>query len=132
MREEPELDEDIRQMESETVHLRQRSRAKDAIDSSFKFPPSTPKHTSQRYPSDALHPLPDSETPQIERNKLLREGVPLPPRTPQRTPQHSRRTSMSARGKRISTSFENTGVISTSLPLINHLCFFSYMSTRGF
>jgi len=117
-------------MESETDHLRQRSRAKDAIDSSFKFPPSTPKSSAQRYLSDALHALPESETPQIERNKLLREGVPLPPRTPQaRTPQHSRRTSMSARGKRISTSFENTGVICASLPSsLLRLCF-SYVST---
>ncbi|KAG1821579.1 Mis12-Mtw1 protein family-domain-containing protein [Suillus subaureus] len=126
-REEPELDEDIRQMESETVHLRQRSRAKDAIDSSFKFPPSTPKHTSQRYPSDALRPLPDSETPQIERNKLLREGVSLPLRTPQRTPQHSRRTSMSARGKRISTSFENTGVITQPHATVSDSSFYKHI-----
>ncbi|KAG2060752.1 hypothetical protein BDR06DRAFT_1048284 [Suillus hirtellus] len=126
-REEPELDEDIRQMESETVHLRQRSRAKDAIDSSFKFPPSTPKHTSQRYPSDALHPLPDSETPQIERNKLLREGASLPPRTPQRTPSHSRRTSMSARGKRISTSFENTGVITQPHATVSDSSFYKHI-----
>ncbi|KAG2153986.1 Mis12-Mtw1 protein family-domain-containing protein [Suillus clintonianus] len=128
-REEPELDEDIRQMESETVHLRQRSRAKDAIDPSFKFPPSTPKHSSRRYPSDALHTLPDSETPQIERNKLLREGVPLPPRTPQqtRTPQHSRRTSMSARGKRISTSFENTGVIAQPHATVSDSSFYKHI-----
>lgn len=126
-REEPELDEDIRQMESETVHLRQRSRAKDTIDSSFKFPPSTPKHTSQPYSSDALHPLPDSETPQIERNKLLREGVSLPPRTPQRTPQHSRRTSMSARGKRISTSFENTGVITQPHATVSDSSFYKHI-----
>ncbi|KAG1750278.1 Mis12-Mtw1 protein family-domain-containing protein [Suillus lakei] len=126
-REEPELDEDIRQMESETDHLRQRSRAKDAIDSSFKFPPSTPKHPSQRYPPDALHPLPDSETPQIERNKLLREGVSLPPRTPQRTPQHSRRTSMSARGKRISTSFENTGVIAQPHATVSDSSFYKHI-----
>lgn len=126
-REEPELDEDVRQMESETVHLRQRSRAKDTIDSSFKLPPSTPKHTSQRYPSDVLHPLPDNETPQIERNKLLREGVHLPPRTPQRTPQHSRRTSMSARGKRISTSFENTGVITQPHAAVSDSSFYKHI-----
>ncbi|KAG0702823.1 Mis12-Mtw1 protein family-domain-containing protein [Suillus ampliporus] len=127
-REEPELDEDIRQMESETVHLRQRSRAKDAIDPSFKFPPSTPKHSSQRYPSDALHTLPNSETPQIERNKLLREGVSLPPRTPQtRTPQHSRRTSMSARGKRISTSFETTGVIAQPHATVSDSSFYKHI-----
>lgn len=130
-REEPELDEDVRRMESETDHLRQRSRAKDAIDSSFKFPPSTPKPSTQRYLSDALHTLPESETPQIKRNKLLREGAPLPPRTPQtKTPQHSRRVSMSARGKRISTSFETTGVICAYLPSsLPRLCF-SNISTR--
>ena len=114
-REEPELDEDIRQMESETDHLRSRSRAKEAAHPSFQLP-SAATTPSKRHPPDVLQPLPESETPQIERNKLIREG-PSIPRTPQtQTPSHSRRTSMSMRGKRISTSFENTGVICASLP----------------
>lgn len=118
-REEPELDEDIRQMESETDHLRNRSRAKEAAHPSFYLPP-TATTPSKRHAPDALQPLPESETPQIERNKLMREG-PSIPRTPQtQTPSHSRRTSMSMRSKRISTSFENTGVICASPP--NTLC----------
>ena len=112
-REEPELDEDIRQMESETDHLHNRSRAKEAAHPSFYLPP-TATTPSKRHPPDVLRPLPESETPQIERNKLMREG-PSIPRTPQtQTPSHSRRTSMSLRSKRISTSFENTGVICAS------------------
>ncbi|KAG6374429.1 Mis12-Mtw1 protein family-domain-containing protein [Boletus reticuloceps] len=125
-REEPELDEDIRQMESETDHLRSRSRAKEAAHPSFQLPPtaSTP---SRRHPPDALQPLPESETPQIERNKLMREG-PSIPRTPQ-TPatSHSRRTSMSMRGKRISNSFENTGVISQPHASVNDSSFYKHI-----
>ena len=107
-RDDPEIDEDVRQMEDETDDLRRRSRAKESKNQShsLQFPPSSP---SARHPPDTLEPLPDCETPQIQRNKLLRVGQP---RTPQA--QTPRRTSMSMRGKRISTSFENTGVICTS------------------
>ncbi|KAG8213334.1 Mis12-Mtw1 protein family-domain-containing protein [Butyriboletus roseoflavus] len=123
-REEPELDEDIRQMESETDHLRSRSRAKEVAHSSLQLPP-TATTPSKRHPPDTLQPLPESETPRIERNKLMREG-PSIPRTPQ-TPSHSRRTSMTMRGKRISTSFENTGVISQPHASVNNSSFYKHI-----
>ncbi|KAH7928300.1 hypothetical protein BV22DRAFT_1083444 [Leucogyrophana mollusca] len=159
-REDPELDEDVRQMEDETDHLRRRSRAKETVNPEFQFPPSKPpsqRHTSdaiqrhlhdplQRRPNDALQPLAESETPQIERNKLMREGLlplprartpqppppPLPPQTSQHehsrhTPQHSRRSSMSMRGKRISTSFETTGVISQPHTSVNDSSFYKHI-----
>ncbi|KAI5988287.1 hypothetical protein EDC04DRAFT_2819219 [Pisolithus marmoratus] len=123
-REEPELDEDIRQMENETDDLRRRSRAKESTNQSLQFSPSS-SSTQRQHTADTIQPLPQCEIPQIIRNKLMRQGPPLSnhhdkeptsphsPRTPQphKTP---RRTSMSMRGKRISTSFENTGVICTS------------------
>lgn len=53
--------------------------------------------------SDTLLPLAPRETPKIEQNRAMRsEGS--------RTP---RRASMSSRGKRLSNSFDRTGVIST-------------------
>ncbi|KAH7907674.1 Mis12-Mtw1 protein family-domain-containing protein, partial [Hygrophoropsis aurantiaca] len=132
-RDDPELDEDIRQMDSETDNLRQRSRAKDAVNPEFQFPPPP----AQRRPPDALQPLLDTESPQIQRNKLMREGLPLPrARTPQPQPQilqhqhqhqHSRRSSMSMRGKRISTSFENTGVISQPHTSVRNSSFYKHI-----
>lgn len=69
-----------------------------ASNPKFQFPQrSTP-------PRDRIHdssvPIPASETPQIEKNKMMRGEMP-----------HRRRSSIS-RGKRASSSFENTGVIS--------------------
>ncbi|KIJ60374.1 hypothetical protein HYDPIDRAFT_117290 [Hydnomerulius pinastri MD-312] len=126
-REEPELDEDIRQMESETDHLRSRSRAKETVNPAFQFPPPSTTPSKRRIP-DALQPLPESETPQIERNKLLREGQPVPKAPTQtQTPQHSRRSSMSMRGKRISTSFENTGVISQPHASVRDSSFYKHI-----
>ncbi|KAH7884268.1 Mis12-Mtw1 protein family-domain-containing protein [Phlebopus sp. FC_14] len=131
-REEPEVEEDVRQMESETDRLRSRSRAKDTLNASFQFAPSTPKSSSQRHMGDELQPLPQSETPQIERNKLMREGSSLPTQRvsqtpPTRTPQHSRRSSLSMRGKRISTSFENTGVITQPHASVNDSSFYKHI-----
>lgn len=128
MREEPELDEDVRRMEVETNDLRRRSQAKESTTQSSQRPHSIANSSSERYPLDALQPIAECETPQIERNKLLREGQPLPrrrePSTPHSsTPQHSRRSSLSMRGKRISTSFENTGVICASLSRLSCSCF---------
>lgn len=63
----------------------------------FHFPPpGTPSH--DRIP-DSTIPIPTSETPQIEKNKMMRGEMP-------------RRRSSVSRGKRASSSFENTGVIS--------------------
>lgn len=120
-REDLEIDEDIRQMEDETDDLRRRSRAKESNNQtqSSQFPPSSP---SGRHPPDTLQPLPDCETPQIQRNKLLRVGQP---RTPQA--QTPRRTSMSMRSKRTSTSFENTGVISQPHASVSDSSFYKHI-----
>lgn len=68
------------------------------LNPAFQFPQrSTP--TRERI-QDSSVPIPTSETPQIEKNKMMRGEMP-----------HRRRSSIS-RGKRASSSFENTGVIS--------------------
>ena len=61
-------------------------------------------HSRDPLPSnDTLLPLAPRETPKIEQNRAMRgDGS--------RTP---RRASMSSRGKRLSNSFDRTGVIST-------------------
>ncbi|KAL4064226.1 Mis12-Mtw1 protein family-domain-containing protein [Scleroderma yunnanense] len=110
-REDPELDEDIRQMEDETDDLRRRSRAKESKN-----------HSHGRYPPDTLQPLHNCETPKIQRNKLLRVGQPHTPQA-----QTPRRTSMSMRGKRISTSFENTGVISQPHASVSDSSFYKHI-----
>ncbi|KAI6033370.1 Mis12-Mtw1 protein family-domain-containing protein [Pisolithus marmoratus] len=135
-REEPELDEDIRQMENETDDLRRRSRAKESTNQSPQFPSSS-SSTHRQHTADTIQPLPQCETPQIVRNKLMRQGPPLSnhdkeptsphsPRTPQ-PHQTPRRTSMSMRGKRISTSFENTGVISQPHASVSDASFYKHI-----
>ncbi|KAI6039759.1 Mis12-Mtw1 protein family-domain-containing protein [Pisolithus marmoratus] len=123
-REEPELDEDIRQMENETDDLRRRSRAKESTNQSLQFPPSS-SSTQRQHTADTIQPLPQCETPQIIRNKLMPTS-PHSPRTPQ-SHQTPRRTSMSMRGKRISTSFENTGVISQPHASVSDASFYKHI-----
>jgi hypothetical protein len=57
------------------------------------------------YTSDSFLPLAPRETPKIEQNRAMRREGSLTPRTP-------RRASMSSRGKRLSNSFDRTGIIS--------------------
>lgn len=101
VRDEPEVDEDVRQMQSEAASLRRQSQVAERsivsgnINPAFQFPMSAHK------PSQApvLQPLSMDESPAIERNRFMRGEVP-----------HRRRSSVS-RGKRASTSYENTGTI---------------------
>ena len=100
-RAEPEVDEDVRQMQSETDTLRRRSQAAGSLNGAadVQFPPRTPG----RRTVDTTEPLAQAETPQIEKNKAMRgEGSA--------GSGHRRRSSVS-RGKRISSSYEATGVI---------------------
>ena len=100
-RTEPEMDEEVRQMQSETDNLRQKPRvANGAINPAFQFPlePSTPEDNFRG--RTILQPIPESETPQILKNKIMRGEA------------HPRRRSSLTRGKRASSSYENTGVIS--------------------
>jgi len=76
-------------------------------------------------------PLPEEDTPRIERNKQFRAGAmaaivngrgrepeeKTTTTTPSRTG-HRRKSSVSGRGKRVSSSFEATGIISEFLSVV--------------
>ncbi|KAL6298336.1 Mis12-Mtw1 protein family-domain-containing protein [Sparassis latifolia] len=105
-RAEPEVDEDVRLMQSETDTLRRRSQAAEqsagSLNNNVQFLPSkSPRPPSNQRVHDTSLPLPQQETPRIERNRFMRGEEP----------NHRRKRSLS-RGKRISSSYENTGVIS--------------------
>lgn len=127
LHDDPQLEQDVRAMEDEADHLRRNSRAHTTIDPAFnpafQFPPraesSTTKGKSRIVDTSIL--IPERETPKIERNKQLREGAmaaiangrssrPLE-QNGKGQGHHRRKSSVSGRGKRISTSFETTGVI---------------------
>jgi kinetochore protein Mis13/DSN1 len=127
-----EIEQDVRAMEDEADHLRRNSRAHTTIDPSirlsinpaFQFPPRPPDPDTPRKEkskiTDTSMLLPSEETPQIERNKLLREGAMTAitnGRSRDMTTRggHRRKSSINSRGKRISSSFEATGVISKFL-----------------
>ncbi len=102
-RAEPEVDEDVRQMQSETDTLRRRSQAAgqtaNSMNTDVEFPARTPRKPSSRRNIDITEPIALQETPQIEKNKAMRGESG-----------HRRRSSVS-RGKRVSSSYEATGVI---------------------
>jgi kinetochore protein Mis13/DSN1 len=118
-------------MEDEADNLRRNSRAHTTIDPSvrlsitpaFQFPPrppdsDTPKRRKSKI-TDTSVPLPSDESPQIERNRLLREGAMAAIANGRGRQSngtagggHRRKSSINSRGKRISSSFEATGVIS--------------------
>ncbi|THH04006.1 hypothetical protein EW145_g5840 [Phellinidium pouzarii] len=162
---EREVEEDVRQMNSEADGLRDRSRASmasmtpAAMSIDFTFPSSKPPNPGagksrvrqlqeqagtasarggdpfgtppSRPMRDTMMPIAERETPQIAKNKLLRGEPPqkassssssslsVDPNRPSResgpsgdSSGHSRRrSSMSMRGKRISSTFESTGII---------------------
>ncbi|PSS32065.1 hypothetical protein PHLCEN_2v2172 [Hermanssonia centrifuga] len=138
----PEVDEDVRQMQSETNSLRQRSRAAEAASSfgtmnpAFQFPPpptnghtpitqpsssrsSRPPHSRGRTVRETSEALPLQETPQIQKNKMMRgDGG------------HSRRRSSVSRGKRISSSFENTGVIAQPHTSVRDSSFYKHIDVE--
>ena len=106
-RADPEVDEDVRQMQSETDTLRRKSQAAEqaaaSLNGDVQFPPRTPRAPgsgpSSRRDVDTVAPLAQQETPQIEKNKIMRGETG-----------HRRRSSVS-RGKRATSSYESTGVI---------------------
>jgi len=122
-----EVEKDVRAMEDEADHLRRNSRAHTTIDSSllsreptvhFLEPPNTSRSKGKTKTIDISVPVPESETPQIERNRQLRQEAMDAYNNSLRTPQPTarnqthRRKSSVGRGKRTSTSFETTGIIS--------------------
>ena len=104
IRDEREAEEDVRRMESEADQLRRKSRAsEDTVG--FANPPfplqvaSTKRRTTPGY-TDTLQPVNARETPKQNRSKILRENGSA-----------SRRSSSGSRGKRISSSYETSGII---------------------
>ncbi|CCM06771.1 uncharacterized protein FIBRA_09069 [Fibroporia radiculosa] len=107
-RADPEMEEDMRLMQSEADTLRRKSQAAGsslgALHSDFPILPKSSRPLappSQQRIHDASIPVPLQETPQIERNRFMRGDAPT----------HRRKSSLS-RGKRISSSYEATGIIS--------------------
>ena len=122
-----EVEKDVRAMEDEADHLRRNSRAHTTIDSSllaresgvhFLAPSSTSRSKGKARIIDTTVEVPENETPQIERNKQLRQEAMDAYNNSLRTPQANgknqthRRKSSVGRGKRTSTSFATTGIIS--------------------
>ncbi|KAF8589354.1 hypothetical protein K439DRAFT_1657984 [Ramaria rubella] len=116
-RQDLEVEEDIRRMNAERERLRVREA--DAQSQSMEFtepllppPSSIPRRRQSGFASgsgpstpggttiDITQPIPLRDTPTIDRNRAMR-GEPV----------ERRRSSLSRRGKRASSSFENTGVI---------------------
>ena len=106
----PQVDEDVRRMEAETDDLRRTSRENmsspvAALRPEFAFPATTSqqKEKQRQKPKQGKGQRqerpgsPESST--REREKERRDS------------QHQRRSSMGLRGKRISSSFETTGII---------------------
>ena len=108
IRDEREAEEDVRRMESETDHLRRKSRAsEDTVG--FANPPfplqaAGPKRKTTPGYTDTTQPVNVHETPKQNRNKGLRENGSV----------NGRRSSNGSRGKRISTSYEASGIICAS------------------
>lgn len=102
IRDEKEAEEDVRRMESEADQLRRKSRAAEDT-TGFVDPPfplqaaSTSRRTTPGY-TDTTRTVNIHETPKHNRNKALREV-------------NGRRSSSGSRGKRVSTSYEATGII---------------------
>ena len=126
--EETRQSEDRQTTQSEIDVLKPRSRLPDSTNSSinpaFQFPPPEAGGVSrpQKPPSqqrgrirEMTQPLPLQETPEIRKNKIMRGEV---------LPGHTRRKSSLSRGKRISSTFESTGVIGEYTSRIRSLCCF--------
>ena len=111
IRDERDAEEDVRRMESEADQLRRKSRASEDT-AGFANPPfplqasGAKRKTTPGY-TDTTQPVNVYETPKQNRNKGLRESGSL----------NGRRSSNGSRGKRISTSYEASGIIGTFQPL---------------
>ncbi|KAH9830289.1 Mis12-Mtw1 protein family-domain-containing protein [Rhodofomes roseus] len=118
-RADPEVDEDVRQMQSEADTLRRKSHAAEQSMGTLSIP-KTPNRQqapySERRMRDEHQPIPEQETPQIERNRFMREGG-----------SNHRRKSSLTRGKRISSSYEATGVISQPHTSVSDSSFYKHI-----
>lgn len=108
-------------MEDEADHLRRNSRAHTTIETSLLSTNPALQFSShgKMKVTDISTPLPENETPQIKRNKQLRQdmmnaignGRAQTREVSGNDTRHRRKSSVSSRGKRISSSFEATGVL---------------------
>lgn len=105
IRDERETDEDVRQMEAETEQLRRKSRVSEETvgfaDPSFPLQAAGAQRRTTPGYTDTAQPVNVHETPKQNRNKTLREYGSV----------KGRRSSSGLRGKRVSTSYETTGII---------------------
>ncbi|KAL0953316.1 hypothetical protein HGRIS_004563 [Hohenbuehelia grisea] len=141
--EDPNVEEAVRAMDDEADHLRRQSRAHSShIDPGIQFPPSTPANGNRRGKNraDTLVAVPDRETPQLEKNKSLRDNA-MAQWTANNTPSqrtsslppsgsssgHRRKSSISSRGKRISGMFEATGIISQPHNSVSESSFYKHI-----
>ncbi|KDR68567.1 hypothetical protein GALMADRAFT_146221 [Galerina marginata CBS 339.88] len=148
-----EVEKDVRAMEDEADHLRRHSRAHTTIDMSLLAAEATVQFPSRAEPSntsrskgktkviDTTAAIPESETPQIERNKQLRAGAMAAitgnsrPQTSEanghdRGQGHRRKSSVGGRGKRISTSFETTGIITQPHNSVSESSFYKHIDSE--
>ncbi|KAF9475965.1 hypothetical protein BDN70DRAFT_883059 [Pholiota conissans] len=145
---EAEVENDVRAMEDEADHLRRKSRANTTINSSLRpsdnnihFPSrrsEEPANTSRNKGKskfvDTTAPLPDDEETQQERNKQLRQGA-MDAITGNRgrsmetdsSRGHRRKSSVGGRGKRTSTAFETTGVITQPHNSVSESSFYKHI-----
>ncbi|EPQ52472.1 hypothetical protein GLOTRDRAFT_140210 [Gloeophyllum trabeum ATCC 11539] len=112
-RPDPEVDEDVRLMNDEAEHLRRRSRANaDHVNPDFNFPAVA---------ASAKQPPPSSRNVEQTRQgrALTRNGD---------TQQHGRRkSSLSMRGKRVSTTYETSGVITQPHASVSDSSFYKHI-----
>ncbi|THH17899.1 hypothetical protein EW146_g3002 [Bondarzewia mesenterica] len=116
---EPDVDEDVRVMEFEANDLRRQSRVQEEgtflpSNSELQFGSPSSKGKNKSRHRDISLPLAPRETPQIEKNRSLRQGLLQP--SQQSHSGQRRKSSLSMRGKRTSSNFESTGVISEHIP----------------
>ncbi|TFK49790.1 hypothetical protein OE88DRAFT_1662456 [Heliocybe sulcata] len=108
-RPDPEVDEDVRQMNVEAEHLRRRSRANaEAVNKDFSLPAVS---TSAKQP-------PHSDQSRQGRS-LTRNGDPPPP--------NRRKSSLSMRGKRVSTAYDTSGVITQPHASVSDSSFYKHI-----
>ncbi|PFH48311.1 hypothetical protein AMATHDRAFT_65800 [Amanita thiersii Skay4041] len=149
---EAQIEDDIRAMDAEADHIRRSSRVyvPPSSSSSITFQQidkdgRRPKPKPSIVAVDTTQLVPMDETPRIERNKRLREGSlnPVPPpngdathaETSQRGRErerevnghHRRKSSISGRGKRISSSFESSGVIPQPHNTVSENSFYKHL-----
>lgn len=123
---EADEEEVVRQMQTETDMLRRKSQAAAATapqaDPRFQFPPPGTSSRAAKPPSqtrgrmrEMSQPLQSQETPTQERNKLLRGQTG-----------HRRKSSLT-RGKRISSTYQSTGVIAQPHTSVQDSSFYKHI-----